>query len=153
LLPVEGGKPGKATAFIDTPAAEGLGRLSPDGRWLAFVSDQTGRPEVYVTSVPDKQVFYRVSGNGGTRPVWAQNGRSLLYAAPEPSDSIMQADVAPDGRASTPRVLFRPGFLGTGNQVFDISPDGKRLLVRTSRRSSPNSQLNVVVNWPALLKQ
>jgi dipeptidyl aminopeptidase/acylaminoacyl peptidase len=153
VLPVADGKPGKPFPFVAT-GNESHGRFSPDGNWFAYVSNQTSRPEIYVTRFPDKRESYRVSTQGGSYPVWDPGGRRLFYSGPD--GSIMQVDVVV-GTAfqfGIPRPLFRVMVSGYNTLiVFAVSPDGKRILVRAPAESSTKAQLNVIVNWPSLLKK
>ena len=132
ILPMEGDeasgwKPGKPTVFLDTPADEAEPMFSPDGRWLAYHSDESGRPEVYVrpfgppTTVAGK---WLVSNGGGDFPVWSPNGKELLYRA---GDQIMSVSY------SAPKDSFvtekpRPWVTGVEGIVgFDLAPDGRRI--------------------------
>ena len=128
-------------------------RLSPDGRWLAYSSDHSGQPEVYVRAFPRGTGEIRVSSNGGVEPTWRGDGRELYYVDLHRTLMAVPVDVAPSFRFSQPIALFptrirpsvAPGLLGR-NQ-YDVSPDGSRFVV--SELDEP--QLTVIVNWPSLL--
>src|ERR1700676_5576985 len=81
----------KAEPFLRTPFNEGAARFSPDGRWLAYISDESGRFEVYVQSYPGPGGKWQISTEGGTEPVWTRNGRELFYRS---GDKMMAVDVA-----------------------------------------------------------
>jgi len=138
ILPMEGSeaggwKPGKPFAFLNDPSNEGLAQFSPDGRWIAYVSDESGRFEVYVRPFPGPGGKWQISTNGGLWPIWSPKGGELFYE--EASDSkIMVAAYTASGSA------FQPGkrrpwasnsvpFAQSGGAPFDVSPDGKRLAV------------------------
>src|SRR5262249_34931921 len=132
ILPMSGLQPGKAFAFLDSPAPGRQARFSPDGKWLAFVSEQTSQREIYVTDFPEKKEIVRISDHGGAHPVWHPDGKHLLYYSREQA-GIMQVDVTPGTRLqhSVPRKLFAvPPPTAQNDSVFEIHPDGKRLLVR-----------------------
>ncbi|HEX5632528.1 MAG TPA: hypothetical protein VFX50_04840, partial [Gemmatimonadales bacterium] len=127
--------------------------LSPDGRWLAYVSDATGRREVYVTSFPDASSTRLVSRDGGTEPRWAPNGRELFYK----SDSRLVAVPVSPGASlvlGAPRPLFPlAGYRGARNrQQYDVSPDGQRFLMIRERDDPSRSQAIYVDDWFAELK-
>jgi Tol biopolymer transport system component len=69
----------KSALFLSTPATEGAARFSPDGRWIAYVSDESGRPEIYVQPYPGPGGKWQISADGGIEPVWNANGRELFY--------------------------------------------------------------------------
>jgi Tol biopolymer transport system component len=116
------------------PAAfnESAPALSPDGRWLAYQSDQTGRMEVYVQSYPVPGARIPVSLQGGTEPVWAHHGRELFYRA---GDSLMVATVTvspPAFAVAGRRALFGGTFLGGGSfREYDVAPDDQHFVMIT----------------------
>ena len=106
-------------------------RISPDNRWLAYLSDESGRWEVYVTGLPGAHGKWQISSDGGTQPVWSRDGRTLFYRG---SQSLMRVDVEPAGPVPTSRPPVRL-FEDTYVQVhpafsdYDVSPDGSRFLM------------------------
>ena len=156
VIPVENGKAGTPYLFLDGDFG---GRISPDGRWLAFESLSTGESEVYVTSFPQKGPLTRVSTSGGRGPVWGPDGRKLYYVSPDAS--LMQVDVSTGAafQHSDPRLLFPLSVarsdlgLSSAIKMFDVSPDGKRFLVRAQADLDPNAQLHIILNWPSLLRK
>ena len=96
----------KAQPFLRTPFVESVPRFSPSGRWLAYVSDESGRPEIYVQPYPGPGGKWQISTEGGTEPVWNPNGRELFYRS---GDKMMAVDIAtqPSFAAGKPRVLLR----------------------------------------------
>jgi len=148
----------KAQPLLRTRFNEMLTRVSPDGRWLAYVSDESGRLEVYVQPFPGPGGKWQVSTEGGTGPVWNPNGRELFYLN---GDKMMAVDIAtqPGFSAGKPRVLFEKPYL-TPSQIigppnFDVSSDGQRFLAvkPVEQAAAAPTQINVVLNWSEELKQ
>ena len=124
--------------------------MSPDGRWLAYQSNESNRDEVYVVSFPDKGGKWLISTGGGTKPVWSRDGRELYYYSAD--GKIMAVPITPGAqfRFGVPRPLFDVR-LATATVSFDVSTDGRFLLPVLV--SQPGSALmNVVLNWPRTLK-
>jgi Tol biopolymer transport system component len=132
----------------DTPA------FSPDGRWLAFVSDESGRVEVYVRPYPGPGEKYSISTGGGSEPVWAHSGRELFFRN---GDEIMAVDIrtTPTFSASRPRLLFTGGFARmAGHTNYDVSPDDQNfVMVNTGEEERVASQITVITNWFDELKR
>jgi Tol biopolymer transport system component len=145
----------KATPFLQTRFNENIPNISPDGRWLAYISDESGRYEVYVRAFPGPGGKWQISNDGGINPVWAHSGRELFF---QNGGKLMVVDIAADAAlvASTPRVLFEGEYEasvgGNNGRDYDISPDGQRfVMVKSSTGQS--SQIDVVINWFEELKQ
>lgn len=138
--------PSKTTAVVRTPAYESGVKLSPDGRWLTYVSNETGRNEIYITSYPGMEQRLQVSTQGGTQAIWNPSGHELFYRI---DDKMMAVDVATAPlKLSTPRVLFEGRYAyGAGITIpnFDVSRDGKRFLMVKPETGA--GRLNVVQNW------
>ncbi len=145
ILPIEGDevsgwKPGKATAFLRTPFVEREAVFSPDGRWVAYVSLESGPPEVYVRPFPGPGGKWQISTAGGIQPTWSRNGKELAYRA---NQTLMVASYAADGdsfRAEKPRPLpGRVPLREPDSRQFDLHPDGQRFAVL----KVPDDQLEV----------
>jgi len=141
--------------FLRTPASEGAARFSPDGRWLAYTSLESGRAEIYVQPFPGPGGKWQISTEGGTEPVWNPDGRELFYRQ---GDRMMAVDIVtqPAFSAGRPKLLFQePYLLSAGNlPAYDVSLDGQRfLMVRESQQEQPPTQINVVLNWFEELKR
>ncbi len=123
------------------------GRFSPDGRWIAYQSSETGHYEVYVQPYPSLDRKWAVSVGGGTEPVWAPNGRDLFFRN---GDRLMVVSVSADSTfaAGTPTELFRGVTFNdpAGDQSYDVSPDGRRFLMIDPGPESA-VELRVIVNW------
>jgi serine/threonine-protein kinase len=124
---------GKINQWLQTPFAELGGRLSSDGRWMAYVSDQTGAAEVWVRPFPGPGAAVRVSSGGGVKPMWSRDGQTLFY---ENGPKLLSARVvsqAPDFRVDVPHMLFEGGFVHDDAdpviRFLDVAPDGRFLIV------------------------
>jgi eukaryotic-like serine/threonine-protein kinase len=142
--------------YLETPFNEMKAKMSPDGKWVAYVSDETSRNEIYVDSFPRRSGKRQISIQGGDRPVWSRNGNELFFIGAD--QTMMAADIRERGGrldVSVPRSLFpvrvSMGF-GSDRSGFDVSDDG-RFLIPTVVNSGNSVPLTVVVNWPALIRK
>jgi Tol biopolymer transport system component len=139
----------EAAPFLQTSTGETQGSFSPDGRFLAYVSGQSGRPEVYVTSFPDGGGTYPVSVSGGIMPRWRKDGRELFYVAPDGMFMAVPVNIQTNVVSTgSPKALF-PAF-DLAYRVgwprgYDVSADGNRFLVPESSDSA--AKIRVVRNW------
>jgi serine/threonine-protein kinase len=146
----------KPQPFLQTPANESGGMFSPDGRWLAYQSDESARWEVYVRPFPGSGAKVQISTEGGVEPVWARNGRELFYRN---GDKMMVAAVEtkPVFTAAKPRLLFEGHYEASPESLpanYDVSPDGQRfLMIKASEQEQASTQINVVQNWFEELKR
>ena len=129
--------------FLQSPANEARPVFSPDGRWVAYQSDESGQFEVYLTSFPESSRKLQVSAGGGTRAMWNGNGRELFYRN---GDALMAVAVAAtDGiRLGKPTRLFERRFVSG----FDVTPDGQRFVMVIPNESAapPPTQLTLIAN-------
>jgi serine/threonine-protein kinase len=120
--------------FCGSPSLEFAPVLSPDGRWLAYSSDETGRDEVYVRSFPDGLRKWRVSSDGGSASVWSKNGRELIYQ--NPTNDLIAVPVTPgvDFQPGKPLLLFHADMTQQGWTVhrWAVTADGQRFLINQS---------------------
>ena len=150
----------KAQPFLATPVNELAARFSPDGHWLAYVSDESDRNEIYVQPYPGLGGKWQISTDGGNEPVWNPNGRELFYRN---GDKMMAVDVTtqPTFSVSNRKMLFEGGYRltaiggvrGVGHPHYDVSPDGQRFLMVKDIEAPAIMQINVVLNWFEELKQ
>jgi serine/threonine protein kinase len=146
--------------YLRTPAFEQDARVSPDGRWLAFVSSESGRGEVYVAPIDDPGGRQRVTAAGGVGPRWRRDGRELVYLDLDDTFKSVAIDVR-QGRllVGSARPLFSPGPVarnpggGMGEPYYDLSPDGQSLLVNRIVSDPAIAPITVVLNWPAALQR
>jgi Tol biopolymer transport system component len=152
LLPLDDS--GEPVPIINTRFDEHSPILSPDGRWLAYVSDESGRNEVYVQSHPAGSGRWIISAGGGNEPVWSADGRTLFYRI---EDAMMEVPIktAPSFKAGRPRVVFRRALKeGIYESLsYDVSADGQRfLMIERDLEAAPN-QINVVLDWGEELRR
>jgi serine/threonine protein kinase/Tol biopolymer transport system component len=149
ILPMDGSKP---TLYLQTPYAESYPTFSPDGKWVAYASDESGRNEIYVDAFPAPRNKYRISDNGGISSSWRKDGKELLFVSAD-YRTISVADVtigATGVSATPPRKLFdlpRTAVFGTPTR------DHQRMLVARSETDNSTSQLTLVLDWPSLLRK
>jgi Tol biopolymer transport system component len=154
IQPLKGA--GEPQPFLRTKFDELQAAFSPDGHWIAYASDESGRFEVYVQPFPGPGGKWQVSAEGGNCPIWGRNGRELFYLS---SNKVMGASVAtqPNFRASIPRIIADiPPRLSNrlGNSDYDVSPDGQRFLFEKANvENGPPDEVRVVLNWTDELKQ
>jgi eukaryotic-like serine/threonine-protein kinase len=155
VLPSDGRKP---SPFVVSRFTEQDGRFSPDGRWVAYTSNQSGAMEVYVRAFsPDFSGgsastggSVLVSRGGGTAPRWRGDGRELFYLAPDGKMMAAEVTAGPEFRGGTPAPLFQTP---SGTIVGDVTADGKRFLLVTPVGPSAAAPFTVVLNWTAGLKK
>jgi eukaryotic-like serine/threonine-protein kinase len=153
LLTMQGGR--NPRPLIRTKFDEGWARLSPDNRWLAYVSKESVRPEVYLRQFPEPGGRWQISPEGGTEPVWAHNGRELFYRS---GDKMMAVDLTtqPTLRVGKPHQLFESAEYTRVSTTpnYDVSPDDKRfLMIKSSEQQNASTQIIVVLNWFEDLEQ
>ncbi|HSD72341.1 MAG TPA: hypothetical protein VLE54_06095, partial [Thermoanaerobaculia bacterium] len=144
----------KATPFLSTPFNEGSPQFSPDGRWMAYASAESGTVEIFVQTFPASGGKWQISSAGGSYPRWRRDGKELYYVAPD--STLMTVEVATGSgfAAGTPKPLFRAPIklLDIGFQ-YDVSPDGHRFLINTLEEDQQAGSITVVQNWTAELKK
>ena len=145
----------KPRVVVRTPATEQHPRLSPDGRWLAYTSDESGRVEVFVQPFPEPGGRTLISTSGGVEPVWSRDGRELFYLN---GDAMMAVEVkmSTTFTAGAPRMLFEGRYVLSPNGVasYDVTSDGRRFLrVQPMHPDPPANQIQVVLNWFEELKR
>jgi Tol biopolymer transport system component len=139
---------GETRAFVDGPAGETVGKFSPDGNWVAYQSNESGRSEIYVRSFPAGLEREVVSSNGGTEPAWRSDGRELFYFAPA-TDEITSVSVEwrdGDPVFGSPEALFEANI----RDGFDAFPDGETFLLNRIVTTTEDEPLVVVQNWQSL---
>jgi eukaryotic-like serine/threonine-protein kinase len=159
VLPLEGDK--KPFPFLATEFNEERGRFSPDGHWIAYASDESGRYEVYVrpfshgpgATASDTGGKWLVSTAGGTDPRWRGNGKELYYLAPDGKLMAVEVATDPEFHAGVPKALFQAPLGSNGAVVqWDVTADGKHFLIPAPTQAAQTA-FTVVLNWPYLLKK
>jgi len=148
VLPLSEGKP---FPLLQTPFSETLGAFSPDGHRIAYVSDESGRPEVYVQTFPISTAKWRISTAGGTQPRWRHDGKEIFYVAPDSKLMAVSVSAGAPFEAGIPAALFEVGAPpGTGvRHQYCVTPDGERFLVLRGTESQETPPITVVLNWTA----
>jgi len=138
-----------AEPFASTPAGERRGMFSPDGRWMAYQSNESGSNEIYVSPFGRPGEKRKVSDTGGTAPIWARNGRELFYR----QGTRMMAVAIETGRQLTvgkPKLLFEKDYEIAG---YDVAPDGQRFLMVEPVEPINATEVTLVQNWFEELKR
>ena len=154
ILPVEGTeaagwRPGTPAVFLSTPSNETEPTFSPDGRWVAYVSDESGRNEVYVRPFQGSGKW-RISTDGGTHPTWSRARREFFYSTND--GQIMMVTTAVEGdafHAGKPQRWSGTRFGARASRMFDLHPDGERFAVAPATRIEPGGRdrLTFLVNF------
>lgn len=148
VLPLSGD--GKPYAFIQTQSSDPSARFSPDGRWVAFVSEETGRQEVYVTRFDKPGEKWRISTDGGNLPRWRRDGRELFYLMTGGKVMAVQIKPGTEFVAGSPIALFKADPL---SRDYDVTADGQRFLFIASAPGTQLLPFAVVLDWTADLKK
>jgi hypothetical protein len=150
-IPLTGGH--KPQPFLGGDFDQAQGQFSPDGRFVAYVSNESGRPEVYVRPFEKGEEKWQISSSGGVSPRWRRDGRELFYVAPDGAITAAAVRLAPRFSASPPVSLFRTtirpvnfNFYG-GAAPYDVSRDGNRFLVNTVEKPGSIAPLRAILNW------
>lgn len=139
--------------YLRTPYNESSGRFSPepDPHWVAYQSDETGRSEIHVASFPEPRRRLQVTSDGGSSPAWGPDGRELFYVSADEKLMVVTMQTGRDGiEPSAPREVL-PLNLPSYTSLYDIAPDGHRILLQ--RRESVTENIEVIVNWAASLRK
>jgi serine/threonine protein kinase len=151
-LPLEGDA--KASVVVQTPYNDAQGQFSPDGRWVAYQSNESGRVEVYVVSFPDTSAKWQVSNGGGDWPRWSADGREIFYLSDNRLMAVPFGSGARGVELGSPQTLFtadlrRSAFGGSNGYPYDVAPDGRRFLLNALAGSRASATFTLVVNWHA----
>ena len=149
----------KPFPYLQTQFNEQEGAFSPDGHWVAYVSDESGRNEVYVQAFPLSGAKSPISAGGGSQPAWRKDGTELFYVAADRNLMAVPVKFTPTFDASVPKPLFPlPNAVPTGLQIYmyAVAGDGQRFLVATppgTAAQAASSGYQVVLNWTQMLKK
>jgi Tol biopolymer transport system component len=147
-LPLSGDR--KPFPLLTSEFNEHRAGLSPDGRWLAYTSDETSLDEIYVQSFPSLGSKWKVSVHGGSRPVWSRDGKELYYIAADRKLMVATVKAGTRFETGTPLPLFdvRQG----ATRFFDVTPDGRRFLLIDPLPEAVTPPITLLVNWTAALR-
>lgn len=141
---------GSARPLLASPANEMQARISPDGKWLAYASDESGTLEVYVESYPELGNKRRVSNGGGGQPQWRADQRELFYLSAD--RSVVAVELDSNGEFGTPRPLFRAALTGNpadARELYAAAADGSRFLLTGPVAETTDQPISVIVDWAA----
>ena len=152
VLPLFGD--GKAYPVLQTEFSESQGHFSPDGRWFAYTSDESGKNEVYVQSFPPSGGQWQVSTGGGAQPHWRRDGKELFYIAADRKLMAVEVSLTSTFGTSAPKALFQTQVVryGAPNR-YVVTGDGQRFLVNSPVEEVSQTPITVVLNWTASLKK
>jgi Tol biopolymer transport system component len=149
VLPLDGER--KARPLVRTPYDERQARFSPDGRYIAYQSEDTGKSQIYVQAYPGPGAKRQVSTEGGFQARWSRSGREIVYRSGDRNEKMIAVDIEtrPELRIGKPRLLFEArGDLGLGGYEYDLAPDGQRfIIIKAGPRESQQAHLELVLNW------
>ena len=150
LLPLTGNR--QPIPFAETAYNKTQAQLSPDGRWIAYTSYESGRDDVYIDRFPMAGAKQKISINGGAQPRWRRDGKELFYVAPDSRLVAVPVDAGTTFRSGTQQPLFKTRMIPHGSQsiglstMYDVSADGKRFLCFVPADES-GSPISVILNW------
>ena len=149
----------KPFPYLQTPAKEEDARLSPNGKWIAYVSDESGVPQVYVRSFPlESGGKWQISFEGAQQPEWRTDGRELFYMTLDKNLMAMDVETKEHFQVGTPHLLFKTGAspnlaAHADNQQYFAADNGQRFLINTIVPSEDPPQITILLNWQSLLKK
>ena len=151
-LPLDGS--GVPQRYLSSEFNKAEARFSPNARWVAYQSNESGIDQVFVQSFPDPATRYQVSSAGGTRPRWRHDGKELFYLSPD--GTLMAVTIRSNGglEVGTPTMLFRTSTTKDAPAVnFEVAPDGQRFLIAEVVSQPSRSPITVQLNWNPFLKK
>jgi eukaryotic-like serine/threonine-protein kinase len=147
----------KSQLFLKSPSAMKNGQFSPDGKWAAYASNESGKWEIYVSSFPDTHGKWQVSNGGGDQPRWRGDGKELFYMALNGKIMAVPVTEGADFSSGTPVALFQGNqrtLIATSELLaYDVSQDGQRFLINTHVNSGEVQPMSVELNWDVELKK
>ena len=151
VLPLFGDR--KPFPVAQTAFNEAFAVFSPNGRWIAYGTNEAGQGNVYVQSFPVADGKYQVSRDGGTRPIWRRDGKELFYLSPDGAVMAVSIDASRGFEAGVPQRLFTTNALNNQNLVYAVTKDGMRFLVNSRPEQASVAPITVVVNWMATIQK
>ncbi|MBI4474562.1 MAG: PD40 domain-containing protein, partial [Acidobacteria bacterium] len=157
-LPLE--RDGKPVPIQRTAFEEVHASLSPDGRWLAFATNESGKYQIVVRTFPEAEGRWQASVDGGLEPRWRGDGKELFYVGPDGKLMATPIQVKPDRtlEIGRPVPLFDTPLSGTNYQAgyihgYDVARDGQRFLLNIPQREANSTPITVILNWTAALRK
>jgi eukaryotic-like serine/threonine-protein kinase len=151
VLPLFGDR--KPFPVAQTAFTENFPAFSPDGRWIAYVTNEANQGNVYVQSFPEAKGKYQVSLDGGARPLWRGDGKELFYIGPDGAMMAVSIDASRGFEAGLPQRLFTTNALNNQNLVYAVTKDGMRFLVNSRPEQASVAPITVIVNWMATIQK
>ena len=139
--------------ILATPYTEHEARFSPNGKWVAYESNESGKEEIYIMR-SDQPGKLRVSTSGGESPVWRRDGKELFFL--DAANSLVAVDVDTSGsavRLGVPHALFPAAGVRRNGGPFDVTADGKKFLINSGDVKESGEPMTLVLNWPAELRK
>jgi Tol biopolymer transport system component len=144
----------RASPLLRTGSDEMAGAFSPDGHWLAYASDESGRFEIYVMKFPaEPGVKWQVSTAGGAEPRWRRDGRELFYVGPDGRVMAVSVATGADFEVGKPQAVFVASLKNAAGARYDVAPDGQRFLLNRPVGDESSPPITLVQNWTALLQR
>ncbi|MCA1573001.1 MAG: protein kinase [Acidobacteria bacterium] len=152
VLPMSGDR--QPFPFLQTEFNEQAAQFSPDGKWIAYSSDESGAPEVYVQTFPASGGRWRVSTDGGRQPRWRRDGKELFYITADGKLMVVDVKLGATFEADVPQTLFgtRVLTLPSFRNQYAVTADGQRFLINLMIEETSATPISIVVNWTADLK-
>jgi serine/threonine protein kinase len=151
VLPQSGDR--KPFLFLQSEFRESRGQFSPDGRWVAYDSNESGRDEIYVQPLPPSGGKWQVSTSGGLQPKWRRDGKELFYTTADGKFMAVPIKTTPSFEAGLPALLFEARLAANfPRNNYDVTGDGQRFLV-VALADQAGAPITVTLNWPSLLKR
>jgi eukaryotic-like serine/threonine-protein kinase len=157
VLPLSGDR--KPSPFLNKPFYEGVGRFSPDGRWIVYVSNESGKYQVYVAPFPGPGGKWLISKGAGFMPRWRRDGAEIFYYSIE-DRKLMAVSVNAKGSElevgeMKPLFDFLPQGMGAANRgsLYDVTADGQRFLINATAKQTASTPITIILNWASLLKK
>ncbi len=126
--------------------------FSRDGKYIAYVSDESGQYEIYVRPASGEGAKWQISSEGGEEPLWSKDGRELFYRT-GPKWMAAEVTIEPQFKASTPRMLFEGPYLNVPGVSYDVAADGRFLMLEENYKQPTTTQLQVILNWSEEVKR
>jgi eukaryotic-like serine/threonine-protein kinase len=142
----------KAFPYLEGDYNERNAGISPDGKWIVYSSEETGRMEIYAQTFPTPGGKVQISADGGERPRWSRDGKEIFFIAPDRKMMAVSVRSGATLEAGRPQALFDTHIATGFDNRFDIAKDG-RFLIPVQQDSGNSQPINVIVNWPAILNK